>query len=308
MDVTVVGSCMTDLVSYAPRQPKPGETIHGTKFQIGFGGKGANQCVMAAKLGAKTAMVAKVGDDSFGKNYIQNFKDNNIDIGHVGVTADASTGVAPITVSDDGQNSIVIVAGANMLLSDRDVAAAEHLIMTSKVILCQLEIPVQSTLTALHIARKRGVKSIFNPAPAQESLPTELYSDCDIFCANETEAEILTGQKVSSIEEAKAAVLALLDKGCNSVVLTLGELGSLYVSQSERDPHVVPCPKVTPVDTTGAGDAFLGALAFYLALYPNMTIIEALTRSSRLAAISVQAMGTQTSFPSRKELPSELFQ
>ncbi|XP_046372098.2 ribokinase-like isoform X2 [Haliotis rufescens] len=253
MDVTVVGSCMTDLVSYAPRQPKPGETIHGTKFQIGFGGKGANQCVMAAKLGAKTAMVAKVGDDSFGKNYIQNFKDNNIDIGHVGVTADASTGVAPITVSDD-------------------------------------------------------VKSIFNPAPAQESLPTELYSDCDIFCANETEAEILTGQKVSSIEEAKAAVLALLDKGCNSVVLTLGELGSLYVSQSERDPHVVPCPKVTPVDTTGAGDAFLGALAFYLALYPNMTIIEALTRSSRLAAISVQAMGTQTSFPSRKELPSELFQ
>ncbi|XP_046551163.1 ribokinase-like [Haliotis rubra] len=308
MDVTVVGSCMTDLVSYAPRQPKPGETIHGTNFQIGFGGKGANQCVMAAKLGAKTAMVTKVGDDSFGKNYIQNFKDHNINIDHVGVTADASTGVAPITVSDDGQNSIVIVAGANMLLSEQDVAAAEHLIMTSKVILCQLEIPVQSTLTALNIAKKRGVKSIFNPAPAQEGLPSELYSDCDIFCANESEAEILTGEKVSSIEDAKAAALTLLNKGCNSVVLTLGELGSVYVSQTEQEPQVVPCPKVIPVDTTGAGDAFLGALAYYLALYPKMTVLEALTRSSRLASISVQAKGTQTSFPSRKQLPSDLFQ
>ncbi|CAH3197373.1 unnamed protein product, partial [Porites evermanni] len=155
-DVVVVGSCMTDLVSYVPRLPKAGETIHGTKFSMGFGGKGANQCVMAARLGAKTAMVAKVGNDSFGERYIENFKQNGVNTDHVSVTSEASTGVAPIAVNANGENSIVIVSGANDILSEDDVRNAKSVILSSSVCVCQLEIKPEVTHYTLSIAKKAG--------------------------------------------------------------------------------------------------------------------------------------------------------
>ncbi|XP_060078935.1 ribokinase-like [Ylistrum balloti] len=307
MDVTVIGSCMTDLVSYVPRLPKPGETLHGTKFAIGFGGKGANQCIVAARLGARTAMVAKVGDDTFGKDYIQNFKDNEVMIEHVGVTSKAGTGVAPICVNQDGQNSIVIVAGANLLLTEDDVRAAEAVVKETKIVICQLEIPAQSTLAALKLAKKHKVMSIFNPAPAQSGLSDEFFTECDIFCANETEVEILTGLPVKTEEDACKATLALLDKGCGIVILTLGVMGSVFASKDEPKPTHVAAQSVTAVDTTGAGDAFVGALAYYLTNNPSLTIKEVIKRSTVVAGVSVQSPGTQTSFPWKKDLPPDLF-
>ncbi|XP_033733694.1 ribokinase-like [Pecten maximus] len=307
MDVTVIGSCNTDLISYVPRLPQPGETLHGTKFAIGFGGKGANQCIVAARLGAKTAMIAKVGDDTFGKDYIQNFKDNEVMIEYVGVTSEAGTGVAPICVNQEGQNSIVIVAGANLLLTGDDIRAAEDVVKESKIIICQLEIPAQSTLTALKLAKKHNVMSIFNPAPAQSGLANELFTECDIICANETEAEILTGLPVKTKEEAFKATLALLDKGCRVVILTLGLMGSVFASKENLTPKHVPAQSVAAVDTTGAGDAFVGALAYYLSNEPSLTLEKIIQRSTVVASISVQSPGTQTSFPWKKDLPTELF-
>ncbi|KAK7488622.1 hypothetical protein BaRGS_00020075 [Batillaria attramentaria] len=306
MDVVVVGSCMTDLVSYTPRQPKPGETVHGTKFLTGFGGKGANQCVMAAKLGAKTAMVAKLGKDSYGDNYMENFRTLGISADHVQQTDKAASGVAPITVSEDGQNSIVIVAGANLLLSEQDVAAAESVISKAKVVVCQLEVPPATSLAALKLAKSHKVCSIFNPAPAMEKLNPEFLVSCDILCANETETELLTGRAVSDVASAQEAARELHKKGCNTVIVTLGDKGSVVVSDNVDGLHV-PVTPVKAVDTTGAGDAFIGALAYYKACMPSLSLTDCIKRASAIAAISCQFPGTQASFPTASQLQSELF-
>ncbi|XP_064623530.1 ribokinase-like [Lineus longissimus] len=307
MDVVVVGSCNIDLISYVPRLPKAGETLHGHKFAIGFGGKGANQCVVASRLGTTTAMVAKLGDDTFGHDYIQNFKDNSVNIDHVSVTKEASSGVAPIAVNDDGQNAIVIVSGANLKLSEEDLNKAENIIKSSKVMVCQLEVRPEITLAALRMAKKHGVTSILNPAPSQPSLDPEMFQTCDIFCPNETETEILTGLPVSSVDDAKTATKALLDRGCKMVIITLGSQGCVLASKDKPEAVHILARSVTPVDTTGAGDAFVGALASYLAKYPDLGMEETIRRSCEIATISVQAPGTQTSYPWKKDLPSELF-
>ncbi|XP_048452486.1 ribokinase isoform X2 [Rhincodon typus] len=283
-DVVVVGSCMTDLVSFTPRLPKAGETIHGHKFFIGFGGKGANQCIQAARLGAKAAMVSKVGKDSFGDNYIENFKSNGVSTEYVGQTDEASTGVAPITVNDEGQNAIIIVAGANLLLNSEDLEKASEVIRCAKVVVCQLEIRAAVTLEALKIAHKSGVKTIFNPAPAVADLDPEFYKESDVFCCNETEAEILTGIGVCNVEDAGRAGSMLLEKGCGSVIITLGAAGSVLMSQDKQTPRYIPAKKVKAVDTTGAGDSFLGALAFYMACYPYMELDEMSRRACDIAS------------------------
>ncbi|XP_063086574.1 ribokinase isoform X5 [Cavia porcellus] len=250
--VVVVGSCMTDLVSLTARLPKIGETIHGHKFFIGFGGKGANQCVQAARLGAKTSMVCKVGKDSFGNDYIENLKQNGISTEFTYQTKDAATGAASIIVNDE-------------------------------------------------------VKTLFNPAPAIADLAPQFYALSDVFCCNESEAEILTGLTVSSPEEAGKAALVLLRRGCQVVVITLGAEGCMMVSQTDPVPKHVHTEKVKAVDTTGAGDSFVGALAFYLAYHPHLSLEEMLQRSNRIAAVSVQTAGTQTSYPFKEDLPPTLF-
>ncbi|XP_076442336.1 ribokinase-like isoform X2 [Babylonia areolata] len=305
MDVVVVGSCMTDLVSYTPRQPKPGETIHGTKFMMGFGGKGANQCVMSSKLGARTAMVAKVGRDAYGDNTVGNFKKQGVVTDHVQQTAEASTGVAPIIVSEDGQNSIVIVAGANLLLGEEDVRRVEGMISACKVLVCQLEVPPATSLAALRMAKSHGVFSIFNAAPAVKELDPAFFTACDMLCANETEAELLTGVEVKDVSSARTAAAMLRGKGCQQVLLTLGEKGSVLTTQ-EYDGLHIPVETVTVCDTTGAGDAFIGALAYYRARLPTLPLPEAVKRANTVASISCQFPGTQSSFPSANDLPSHL--
>ncbi|XP_042205356.1 ribokinase-like isoform X2 [Homarus americanus] len=291
--------------SYTPRLPALGETIHGHRFSVGFGGKGANQCIAATRLGATTAMVAMVGDDSFGQNYLQNFHDNGVNISHVGVTSEAATGVAPIAVDDAGDNCIIIIAGANLKMTAANIEKAEKMVKESTVVVCQGEITSEATLAALVMARKHNVTTLMNAAPADANLDPAIIENSVIFCVNESEAEVLTKIQVKRVEDAQLAAKILLTRGCRSVVITLGGDGAVY---STLDEHIyVPADKVTPVDTTGAGDAFVGALAYFLAYHPQLTMEEMMQRSCKIASVSVQAAGTQSSYPTRDKLPSHLF-
>ncbi len=300
--ICVVGAANIDLISYVPRMPKIGETLHGSRFHMGYGGKGANQAVMAAKLGADVSMITKLGQDIFGENTRKNFEDFGIDTTHVLFTDQAFSGVAPIAVDTDGNNSIVIVTGANDLLTEAEIEAARSTIAAAQIVICQLEIPLEISLAALRVAREEGVTTIFNPAPAKPELPDELYQLSDIFCPNESETEMLTGMPVSTIEEATAAAKTLLDRGAGKVILTLGERGSLLVT-AEETTHV-PAPTVKALDTTGAGDSFVGSLAYFIA--QGKPLPEAMSRANQIAAVSVQASGTQTSFPAAADLAPEI--
>ncbi len=300
--ICVVGASNLDLISYVPRLPRLGETLHGTRFHMGYGGKGANQAVMAAKLGGDVAMVTKLGQDIFGENTLKNFQSWGINTKHVLFTDQAFSGVAPIAVDPDGHNSIIIVTGANDLLTAEEIEEARPVIAAAQIVVCQLEIPLETTLAALRIARQEGVRTIFNPAPARANLPDELYQLSDIFCPNESETELLTGMPVGDLEEAEAAARALMKRGAGVVILTLGERGSLLVT-ADQAVHV-PATPVKALDSTGAGDAFVGSLAYFLAAGKALT--EAIRRANHIAAISVQYSGTQTSFPNAADLPQEL--
>ena len=295
MRVCVVGAANIDLISYVPRLPRVGETLHGTQFRMGYGGKGANQAVMAARLGAEVTMVCKLGRDVFGEGTLENFRSLGVDTTHVGFTEKAFSGVAPIAVDPDGRNSIIIVTGANDLLSAEDVERARPAIRAAGVVVCQLEITLETSLSALRVAREEGVRTIFNPAPAREELPEELCRLSDVFCPNEPETELLTGGPAG--EEAARELLA---RGAGAVILTLGERGCLVVEEGSA--RHVPVEPVQAVDTTGAGDAFVGALAYFLAA--GRPLIDAADRANRIAAVSVQGSGTQTSFPAAAELPA----
>ena len=300
--ICVVGACNLDLISYVPRLPRIGETLHGNRFHMGFGGKGANQAVMAAKLGSRVTMVAKVGKDVFGKDTLKNFERWGVITTHVHLTDKAFSGVAPIAVDTEGHNAIIIVTGANDLLTTEDVEAARPVIAGAQVLVCQLEIPLETTMAALRIAREEGVKSILNPAPARPNLPDDIYPLSDIFCPNESETELLSGLPVTSVDEAEAAGRILLKKGAGVVILTLGEQGSLLITDKET--RHAPVASVKALDTTGAGDAFVGSLAYFLA--SGKTVFDAMERANRVAVLSVLSSGTQTSFPEAKDLPLEL--
>lgn len=301
--ICVVGSSNVDLISYTPRLPQLGETITGNRFQIGFGGKGANQAVAAAKLGATVSMITRLGDDIFGQDYRRNYEELGFDTRHILETENTSTGVAPIWVDEaSGNNAIIIVPGANDQLSPTDVEAARDAIIGAQILVCQWEVPLETTLAALRIAREENVTTIFNPAPARGDLPAEAYALSDIFCPNESETELLTGQSMDTLEQAERAARILLDRGVGNVILTLGERGSLLVNESGAT-HV-EAQRVTAVDTTGAGDAFVGSLSFFVA--QGQALADAMDRASRIAALSVQSPGTQTSFPRREDLPAAL--
>jgi ribokinase len=300
--VVVVGASMLDLISYVPRLPAPGETLHGSSFHMGYGGKGANQAVMAAKLGSSVTMVVKLGTDVFGDGTLDNFRTHGVDTQHVHRTDEAFSGVAPITVIPDGTNAIIIVAGANDHLSAAEIEAARPKIAAADVVVCQLEIPLEITRLALRIAREERVRTILNPAPAREQLPAELYELADIFCPNEPETELLTGGRVTTTEDSIAQAEVLRERGAGAVVLTLGERGCLVVD--EAGTSEIPTDTVDVVDTTGAGDAFVGSLAHFLARGADLR--DAAARANRVAAISVTKRGTQTSFPGAGELSSDI--
>jgi ribokinase len=292
----VVGSSNIDLIARVPRLPRLGETLLGRSFTIGYGGKGANQAVMAAQLGARVAMVTKLGRDVFGEDTVKNFRAHGIDTSHVSFDEQRFSGVAPIFVDDDAQNFIVVVPGANDGLSPVDVQSAREAILWSGSLVCQLEVPTATVVEAFRIARAGGVRTILNPAPALP-LPGELLALTDVLAPNETETEQLTGSSVRTVEGGVAAARRLLAQGPLFVILTLGERGALVVDASGAD--VIPPVKVAAVDPTGAGDAFIGSLATFLGEGEPMRM--AARKANAVAALSVTRMGTQTSFPSRAE-------
>lgn len=298
--IAVVGSANTDLITFADAFPRPGETIFGTNFDLGFGGKGANQAVAARLCGGEVLMVAKVGKDLFGEATVKNFASLGIDTTHVRIVEGAPTGVAPIFVEPSGQNRIIVVKGANDRLTPADVDAAAAQLRGVDTIILQFEIPLETIYHTVRFARANKIRCIVNPAPA---LPANLpdLAQADYFIPNETEAELITGRPVRTIEDAGACATALLGKGFERVVITLGARGSLLAGPAGQV-HVPPFP-VTAVDTTGAGDAFIGSLAVFLA--EGMPEKDALARANLYAALSTTRVGTQKSFPKRADFEGE---
>jgi ribokinase len=301
LHIVVVGSANIDLTTFTDTFPRPGETIFGREFHLGFGGKGANQAVAARYCGARVSMVARVGDDLFGPATIENFKKLGIDTSHVQITPGVSSGVAPIFVESNGQNRILVVKGANDRLLPADVDAAEDLLKTADCIVMQLEIPLETMYYTLKVARRFGVKSIVNPAPGQ-ALDLAQLADADYVIPNETEAEALTGMPVTSLHEARACAVHLLRNGVRRVIITLGENGALLASD-ETVEHIQPY-RVEAVDTTGAGDAFIGSFARFLAGGAGES--EAIRRANVYAALSTLGIGTQSSFVSVERFESAL--
>jgi ribokinase len=294
--ICVVGSSNIDLISKVPRLPKLGETLVGRSFHLGYGGKGANQAVMAAKLGAQVTMVTKLGRDVFGDGTLKNYSEQGIDTTHVMFDDKLFSGVAPIFVDDNAQNFIVIVPGANMGLSPADAQAARQVILDSDILICQLEIPMETTLEAFRVAKSGNVRTILNPAPAAP-IPDELLQLADICAPNETETELLTGEPVKTQTEAESAARKLLSRGPRTVILTLGDRGALLVDRDTVEN--IPAIRVNAVDPTGAGDAFIGSLAVYLG--EGLALRDAIHRANAVAALSVTKIGTQVSFPKRAE-------
>src|ERR1700676_2668160 len=298
--IAVVGSANVDLTTFSDRFPRPGETIFGQRFDLGFGGKGANQAVAARLCGAEVLMIAKVGDDLFGEATIRNFQSYAIDTRHVHVVPGVSTGVAPIFVEPSGQNRIIVVKGANDHLAPADVDDAAAELADVDTIILQFEVPLPTIYHTVRLARAKGVRCIVNPAPA---LPADLASlaAVDYFIPNETEAETLTGLPVNTLHDAQACAAALLAKGFRRVVLTLGARGCL-IAGTEGSVHV-PAFAVTAIDTTGAGDAFVGSLATLLA--EGLPEKDAVAGANLYAALSTRRVGTQKSFPDRAAFDAE---
>ena len=298
--IVVVGSANIDLTTYTDRFPRPGETIFGERFQLGFGGKGANQAVAARLCGARGSMVARVGEDLFGPATIDNFAARGVDTSHVWITAGVSTGVAPIFVESSGQNRIFVVKGANDRLTPADVDAAAPLLRTADCIVLQLEVPIETVYYTLRFARRHGIRSILNPAPGQ-ALDLDAVANADYVIPNETEAEVLGGLPVRDLDEARACARSLVQRGLRRVIVTLGGNGALCCG-ADGEEHV-PAYAVTPVDTTGAGDAFIGSFARFLAGgYPER---EAVERANVYAALSTLGAGTQMSFATQERFEEE---
>lgn len=297
--IVVIGSSNTDMVVTTPKIPVPGETILGNDFSIIGGGKGANQAVAAARAGGNVTFVAKVGNDDFGRNAVTGYKSDNIDTSYICIDSVKPSGIAIIIVEEgSGQNSIVVAGGSNKSLSIDDIKSAEKLISEADVILIQLEIPLDVVEFSLKLAKKYGIKTILNPAPAQP-LSDELLGLVDIITPNESESQILTGINPLSDEDVKKAAAKLLEKVNESVVVTLGSQGVYFVSKNGEN-GFVPTTKVDAVDTTAAGDVFNGYFA--AALSEGKSCMEAIPVSIKAATFSVTRKGAQPSIPKIEEL------
>jgi ribokinase len=295
--IAVTGSLNMDLVVRSPRIPRPGETIIGSAYQQIPGGKGANQAVAAARLGAQVSMVGRLGCDAFGNQLLEGLAAAGIDSTFVLQDGEAPTGVALIVVDEAGQNSIVVAAGANMRLSPADVDRAESAIAGSNVLLLQLESPLDTVIRAAELAQHHDVTVILNPAPAHP-LPDRLLAMVDVLIPNESETAILTGTSVESLDQASAAALALLQLGIGAVVLTLGDKGAILAQEDRVE--VMPAFQVRAVDTTAAGDAFAAGLA--VALAEGMDLVDAVVWGNAAGALAATVHGAQPSLPTRQNL------
>jgi ribokinase len=300
MNVLVFGSINMDLVTRTPRLPAAGETLTGHTFFTAPGGKGANQAVACARLGVPTRMIGRVGDDVFGAALRETLIGYGVDAGLVETTPGPS-GVAAIAVSDSAENTIIVVPGANGAVGQADVARLEAALDGARVLLLQLEAPLDAVVAAAAAARARGVTVILDPAPARE-LPAELYRLVDIITPNETEAAILTGVAPSDDAAVERAAAELLARGVGRAVIKLGARGA-YVAGGGA-PQIVPAFPVTPVDTVAAGDAFNGGLA--AALAEGQELAAALRMAAATGALAVTKEGAQQAMPSRVEVAALL--
>ena len=288
---------MTDLVTYVTRMPERGETLEAPSFAMAHGGKGANQAVAAALLGSDVVMVGCVGDDAFGASARANLVERGIDASHVRVVAGAPSGVAPIFVEPSGENRILIVPGANDALSPADIEAAGAALAGCDVLLLQLEIPLESVYAAVALAMRLGLRVILNPAPACAELELARLRGIDVLIPNQTELALLTGVPATTRDEAAAAAHTLLARGIDRAIVTLGADGALLVDAAGAR-HVAGV-SVAAVDTTGAGDAFIGSFAHHVAAGDDLA--DALEGAVRYAADSVTKRGTQRSYATRAE-------
>lgn len=300
-NVLVVGSFMMDLVVRTPRMPKEGETVVGTEFGRAPGGKGANQAVAAARLGANVTMVGRVGDDLFGHDQIESLNASGVDTRYIILDSEAPTGVGSITLDTAGNNRIITVPGANLRCTPEDIDKARPAFEQADIVVLQLEIPDEANFRAIEIAKELGKPVILNPAPAHE-LDDATLRNVTVFTPNETEAEILTGLSTSTSDEAEQAANALRSRGVETVVVTLGGRGSLLVGPGES--RLVPAWPVDVVDTTAAGDAFNGALAVAMARGDSWD--DALRFANAVGALAVSKFGAQPSMPTRADVEAFL--
>lgn len=295
--VVVIGSLNMDLVTRAPRLPKGGETLIGESFTTVSGGKGANQAVAAVRLGAQVSMIGCVGNDAYGEALRGALLAEQIDCQAVS-TVDGSSGVALIVVDDSSQNSIVIVPGANGALTAETIDRFDSVIRAADVLICQLEVPDASVGHALKRGRELGKTVILNPAPASRPLPSDWYASIDYLIPNESEASALSGLSVDSLDTAQAAATRLIALGAGKVIITLGAQGSLF-ADGQRFEHF-PAPVVKAVDTTAAGDTFVGGFAAALAAGNDEA--QAIRFGQVAAALSVTRAGAQPSIPALSDV------
>ena len=292
--IVVVGSFNADLTTYMERMPRPGETVHGREFVTGPGGKGSNQAVAAARLGAQVAFIGRVGQDSFGEMALRLWQAEGIDTTYVTRDPEVATGVAPIFVDDSGENTIVVVLGANLRLSPADIDRAEAVIAQADLLLAQLEIPLETTIHALKIARRHSVRTVLNPAPA-EALDPAVTALADYLTPNQSELQTLFGVGADQLDRVSLAA-------GQTLVLTAGSKGAYW--RDESGTGQVPSFAVNVVDTTGAGDAFNAGLA--VALAEGQALPAALTFANATAALCVTRPGTAPSMPQRHEVDALL--
>ncbi len=297
--IVVVGSSNTDMVVKAPRIPAPGETILGGQFVMTPGGKGANQAVAAARLGAHVTFVGRVGADVFGEEALRNIEAAGVDTRFVVRDPEAPSGVALIAVDSGGQNSIVVAPGANGRLTHDDVERARPAFAAADVVVLQLEIPVETVARAVSLARELSKTVVLNPAPVQ-TLPDGLLRGVDVLTPNEHEAARLLGEDLDGTFDGVRAARGLLQSGVGAAVVTLGPNGAVAVTGSQV--HLIPARRVQPVDTTAAGDCFTGALA--VALGEGRDLAAASHFAAAAAALSVTRFGAQASMPHRQEVES----
>lgn len=292
-----MGSNNVDLITYIDRMPNPGETLAAPSFSMGFGGKGSNQAVACARLGCDVVMVARIGDDLFGPMVVANMAEAGVDVTHCRVAPGTPSGVAPIFVDGSGENAILIVAGANGQLSPADVDDAADALARCDVILLQLEVPLETVFHTVAWAAAQGIPTVLNPAPALPSLDLSRFAGLTWLTPNQGELAMLTGLPTETEDEIAAAVRVLMEHGVGQVVVTLGGRGARLFDQNgvtQIDPVAVD-----PVDTTGAGDAFIGCFATHLA--SGLDAPDALAEAARYAALSITQRGTQTSYATPAE-------
>jgi ribokinase len=295
--IVVVGSSNTDMVVKTKRFPEPGETILGGDFFMFPGGKGANQAVAAARAGGEVVFICCLGDDLFGQNALKGYVKEGIDVDSVKIVENEASGVALITVNGEGENEIVVASGTNALLSPKHLEAKIAAISNAQIFLTQLETPIETVAFLADYCKAKNQKLIINPAPAQ-ALDDTILNGLFLITPNETETKILTGIEVMDEESLKKAGSALLQKGVQNVIVTLGSRGSFFMNATES--FIVPAPKVKAVDTTAAGDVFNGVLTVCLAQDKGWK--ESMAFASKAAALAVTKMGAQDTAPTIAEI------